>query len=102
MKPFCALLIPVLAAGCAREDQQVEVPDLAAANALVRRLDQAFNQRDAGSYLDNFEPEDIIVVERQGNGSAFIHPDPQALEEWLKEYTLGETWEKNIIGGGPH
>ena len=24
------------------------------------------------------------------------------LESWLEEYSLGEVWEKNVIGGGPH
>ena len=26
----------------------------------------------------------------------------EELEAWLEEYSLGEIWEKNIIGGGPH
>ena len=29
-------------------------------------------------------------------------PDLAALNAWLEEYSLGEVWEKNIIGGGPH
>ena len=27
--------------------------------------------------------------------------DEKALKEWLEEYTLGELWEKNVIGGRP-
>ena len=27
---------------------------------------------------------------------------PAKLEAWLDEYSLGEVWEKNVIGGGPH
>ncbi len=57
VKLFPTLLIPVLAAGCAREDQQGMVPHRAAAEALVSRLDEAFNQRDPDTYLDNFEAE---------------------------------------------
>lgn len=53
-------------------------------------------------FLDNFEPEDAIVVDRQPSGSTFSRPDPQKLAAWLEEYSLGEVWEKNIIGGGPH
>jgi predicted ATPase len=55
----------------------------------------------SSSFLDNFDPEDIIVVNREGNESQLTRPDPAKLEEWLDEYSLGEVWEKNVIGGGP-
>jgi predicted ATPase len=54
------------------------------------------------TFLDNFDPEDIIVVNRKGKESEFSRLDPANLEAWLDEYTLGEVWEKNAIGGGPH
>ena len=53
-------------------------------------------------FLDNFEPDDVIVVGREGKESWFTRPDPAKLEAWLDEYSLGEVWEKNVIGGGPH
>lgn len=56
----------------------------------------------SSSFLDQFDPEDIIVVDREGKESVFRRPDPAALEAWLEEYSLGEVWEKNVIGGGPH
>lgn len=56
----------------------------------------------SSTFLDNFAPEDIIVVERDGEASKFSRPDAAALSEWLDEYSLGEVWEKNVIGGGPH
>jgi predicted ATPase len=56
----------------------------------------------SASFLDNFAPEDIIVATREGRESRFTRPDPIKLEAWLDEYDLGEVWEKNIIGGGPH
>ena len=31
----------------------------------------------------------------------FTRQDPDRLKEWLEEYTLGELWQKNSIGGGP-
>jgi hypothetical protein len=52
--------------------------------------------------LDNFEPEDIVVVERNADSSTFSRPDAVKLRDWLQDYGLGEVWEKNIIGGGPH
>ena len=56
----------------------------------------------SSTFLDGFEPEDIVVVERKGEASEFSRPDAEQLTSWLEDYSLGETWEKNIIGGGPH
>jgi predicted ATPase len=53
-------------------------------------------------FLDHFAPSDLVVVERQAGESVFRRPDPVALEPWLEEYSLGEIWEKNVLGGGPH
>ncbi len=56
----------------------------------------------SSSLLDSFDPEDIVVVSREGRESQFTRPDVAKLEVWLEEYGLGEVWEKNVIGGGPH
>lgn len=53
-------------------------------------------------FLDNFEPEDVIVVNRVGRESEFKRLGAKELDTWLEEYSLGEIWEKNVIGGGPH
>jgi predicted ATPase len=55
----------------------------------------------SASLLDNFEAEDVIVVERQNGESTFKRLSSTDLEEWLKDYSLGELWEKNIFGGRP-
>ncbi len=52
--------------------------------------------------LDQFEAEDVVVVERKEEATVFRRlPGEEALGEWLKEYSLGELWEKNVLGGGP-
>jgi predicted ATPase len=51
--------------------------------------------------LDNFEAEDVIVVEREDGASTFKRLFSAELEEWLRDYSLGELWEKNIFGGRP-
>jgi len=56
----------------------------------------------SSALLDSFEPEDIVIVERSGEATEFSRPDAEALEAWLEEYSLGEIWAKNVIGGGPH
>jgi predicted ATPase len=51
--------------------------------------------------LDNFEAQDIIVVDRKDNQSVFKRLNENELENWLQEYNMGELWEKNVIGGIP-
>lgn len=51
--------------------------------------------------VNQFRPEDIVIVDRKDGQSTFSRPDPSALDEWLAEYGMGDLWEKNIIGGRP-
>ncbi len=53
--------------------------------------------------VDEFEPEDIVVAERDEikNQSIFKKLKGEALESWLNEYSLSELWEKNVFGGQP-
>ncbi|MCE6994570.1 AAA family ATPase [Saccharothrix sp. S26] len=51
--------------------------------------------------VNQFELDDLIVVERVDGGSTFTRPDRERLGRWLSEYSLGELWEKNLIGGRP-
>jgi predicted ATPase len=55
----------------------------------------------SASLLDNFEAEDVVVVERENGASTFKRLSSAELEEWLKNYSLGELWQKNIFGGTP-
>ncbi len=55
----------------------------------------------SSTFLDYFEPEQVIVVEHQQGVSAFQRLEPGSLNEWLEEYTLSELWEKNVTGGHP-
>ncbi len=51
--------------------------------------------------LNEFEPENLIVCDRKAGSSVLRRIGKDELTEWLKEYTLGELWEKNILGGRP-
>jgi predicted ATPase len=51
--------------------------------------------------LDQFEPKDVVVVEREEGASTFKRLKEENLRDWLSEYSLSELWEKNVIGGGP-
>jgi predicted ATPase len=51
--------------------------------------------------LNEFAPEDVIVVERTHGESVFRRLESAQLAGWLEEYTLGELWQKNVLGGRP-
>jgi len=51
--------------------------------------------------VNEFDLEDLIVVDKKGGKSDFNRPDPVALHEWLQDYSLGDLWKKNILGGRP-
>ena len=56
----------------------------------------------SASLLNEIEPDDIVVVER-ANGESFFHRlSAASVSEWLREYSIGELWEKNVLGGDPH
>ena len=53
------------------------------------------------SLVNQFGPEDIIVVDREAGASTFRRLAAQEIAGWLEEYGLGDLWEKNILGGRP-
>jgi predicted ATPase len=51
--------------------------------------------------LDQFAPADVLVAENTGCTTVFKRLDEAALAQWLAEFSLGELWEKNVLGGRP-
>ena len=51
--------------------------------------------------INYFEPQDIIVVDREENQSKFKRLEATDLQSWLEDYSLGEIWKSNLIGGRP-
>jgi predicted ATPase len=54
------------------------------------------------SLVNQFNANDVIVVDRKDNQSVFTRLSEDSLSDWLNDYTLGELWEKNVIGGRPN
>ncbi|MCX6991019.1 MAG: AAA family ATPase [Chlamydiae bacterium] len=52
-------------------------------------------------FLNQFTPEDVLIVDRGEGRSSFKRLEEKKLVEWLSDYTLGELWKKNYIGGRP-
>ena len=51
--------------------------------------------------VDEFSIEDLIITEREQGTTVFRHLDEMELQRWLEDYSVGELWEKNILGGRP-
>jgi len=63
--------------------------------------------------LNQFAPEDIVVIDREAESNADGFGETRAastfrrlsddgeLREWLDTYTIGDLWEMNLIGGRP-
>lgn len=62
---------------------------------------QAIISTQSAPLLNEFAPEDIVVVDRTQGQSTFKRLDSTGLAGWLNEYSLGELWRKNVLGGRP-
>jgi predicted ATPase len=51
--------------------------------------------------LDHFDPADVLVADRVDGGTSLTRLDVERLEHWLEDYSLGQLWEKNELGGRP-
>ncbi|MBE0436896.1 MAG: AAA family ATPase [Methylomicrobium sp.] len=51
--------------------------------------------------IEYFSANDIIVVDRVNDASTFKRLNEENLKDWLEDYSLGELWKQNIIGGRP-
>lgn len=51
--------------------------------------------------INKLLPEHVWVVDRVDSQSVFRHLKSADMSSWLEEYSLGELWEKNILGWRP-
>ena len=51
--------------------------------------------------VNQFELDEVWVVDRKEGESHFNHLKEADMSVWLEDYGLGELWEKNILGGRP-
>jgi predicted ATPase len=72
--------------------------------ALIRQASvatQVIVSTQSSLLLDHFEPEDILVANRVNDATTLTRLESARLTEWLKDYSLGQLWEKNELGGRP-
>ncbi len=66
----------------------------------VGQTSQLIISTQSADLVDEFLPEDIIVVKDNGIGTEFSRLEPDKLRSWLEEdYTLGMLWKKNLLTG---
>lgn len=51
--------------------------------------------------VNHFDISEIRPVSTVGGTSQFLHLSREDFSAWLDDYTVGELWEKNVLGGGP-
>lgn len=62
---------------------------------------QVFVATQSISLVNNFEIEDLVVIDRPNRASLIHRPDIEQVRVYLEDYSTGQIWEKNIIGGRP-
>ncbi|HKW98211.1 MAG TPA: AAA family ATPase [Bryobacteraceae bacterium] len=72
---------------------------------LLKQVTEQYKQvivsTQSAPLLNEFAPEDVVVVERHNGESVFRRLESAELATWLEEYSLGELWQKNVLGGRP-
>lgn len=70
---------------------------------MASRTSQIIVSTQSPLLLNEFSCEDIITAEydKAGRKSILRRHKEENLREWLQDYTLGELWEKNVLGGLP-
>ena len=51
--------------------------------------------------VDCFDLDEIVVLELQDDETIFRRLDPDEYRRWLDEFTTGELWQQNLLGGRP-
>jgi predicted ATPase len=52
--------------------------------------------------IDHFDIDNLIVADRKDDQSVFRRLKEEEFKTWLDDYyTLGQLWEKNVLGGRP-
>lgn len=78
-----------------------------AINVLAEMLDAAAERTQillatqSVTLLDQFSLDRVIVADYQERSTRFTRLAPQDFEAWLENFSVGELWKKNVLGGRP-
>ncbi|MBF0340901.1 MAG: AAA family ATPase [Magnetococcales bacterium] len=51
--------------------------------------------------INEFAIEDLLIVEREEGNTVFRRHTEERVASWLEEYSVGDLWMKNLLGGRP-
>ena len=71
------------------------------ASLMRTNIKQVIVSTQSVELLNEFDANDVIVVDRNEGKSLLRRLDRHELEAWLEDYSLGELWKKNVLGGRP-
>jgi len=76
------------------------IAQLASMVKMVSRKAQILVATQSTRLVDEFSPDNLVIVERdqENRFSIFKKLDAKELGEWLQRYSLSELWEKNVLG----
>jgi len=67
----------------------------------VAHKTQIITSSQSVTFANQFEWQDLIIVEELDNTTQFQFLDEEQVKIWLDDYRIGDLWEKNMIGGTP-
>ncbi|MFF3290668.1 AAA family ATPase [Streptomyces sp. NPDC003023] len=65
------------------------------------RRSQVLAATQSVTLLDQFRLDELVVADRVDGATRLSRPEPEALAAWLDDYSLGDLWLKNLLGGRP-
>ncbi len=77
------------------------IEELAAMVRVASRDSQIVVSTQSVDLINQFSADDIIVVERGNNQTTFKRQSEEELKGWLEDYSIGELWRSNLMGGNP-
>ena len=72
--------------------------------AMIKRMSrkrQVIVATQSPLLVDEFTPEEIFVTEMKEGQTVITRQDEEYLSVWLEEFSTGELWQKNLLGGRP-
>jgi predicted ATPase len=69
--------------------------------SAVGKKSQVIISTQSVSLVNNFNPAEIITVDREGDESSFVRLEQDQLKQWLEDYSIGDLWSKSVIKGQP-
>lgn len=79
------------------------IVSLAGMISIAKRNCQVVLATQSPELANQFQAEDIVIVNynKQTNESEFKRVELPNLKDWLKDYSIAELWDKNLLGGRP-